>query len=81
MSDELVTTMRFDLILNRPGGCFRIPKFDETLLWRGATSGAAPRGPLFFLFYVNITGNFAINNHFESKECMNMWQLQTDETK
>ena len=89
MSDELVTTRRFDLILNRLGRCFRIPKFDETLLWRGATSGAAPHGPLTVLLYgdvttflvVTITGNCGVDNHFESKECMNVWQLQTDETK
>jgi len=75
MSDELVRTSAFDLILNRLGRCFRIPKFDEMLLWRGATSGAAPHGPLI------VTGNFAIDNHLKSKECTNARQSQTDETK
>ena len=88
MSDELVTTRprRFGLILNRLGRCFRIPKFDETLLWRGATSGAAPHGPLAVLLEVIfiaflVTGNCVVDNHFESKERMNVWQSQTDETK
>lgn len=86
MSDELVTTRCFDLILNRPGGCFRIPKFDQTLLWRGSTSGVAPHGPLAVLLYGDfttflVTGNCAIDNHFGSKECMNVWQSQTDEAK